>query len=143
MADCSDWGVSVDVAAVRSHRRPSQARKLKSAAVLQHTIPTGRPVLVFELSRPSPSTTSSQLAEMAQRWVSWGADALVVPTDAEATSTGPADLLAVCRAVSVPVLQRDWILHPLQVLYHNSTVAGASRPLRCTCCLESGCRDCV
>ncbi|KAK9833868.1 hypothetical protein WJX74_008352 [Apatococcus lobatus] len=94
------------------------------ATLIECTIPTGRPVLVFELSRPSPSTTSSQLAEMAQRWVSWGADALVVPTDAEVTSTGSADLLAVCRAVSVPVLQRDWILHPLQIT--DCKAAGAA-----------------
>lgn len=35
-------------------------------------------------------------------------------TDAEDTPSGYADLVAVCRAVTVPVLARDWQLHPLQ-----------------------------
>ena len=35
-------------------------------------------------------------------------------TDAEHTSTGYADLVAACRATRIPVLQRDWMLHPMQ-----------------------------
>lgn len=35
-------------------------------------------------------------------------------TDAEDTPSGYADLVAVCRATTVPVLARDWQLHPLQ-----------------------------
>ena len=36
-------------------------------------------------------------------------------TDLDFTSSGYADMVAACRATSVPVLQRDWFLHPLQV----------------------------
>ena len=49
------------------------------------------------------------------QYAGWGADALAVLTDLEATSSGYADLVAACRAAQVPVLQRDWVLHPLQV----------------------------
>ena len=46
----------------------------------------------------------------ARRRVCAGAHA----TDAEVTPSGYADLVAVCRASSAPVLARDWQLHPLQ-----------------------------
>ena len=36
-------------------------------------------------------------------------------TDLDFTSSGYADMVAACRATAVPVLQRDWFLHPLQV----------------------------
>ena len=41
-------------------------------------------------------------------------------TDLDYTSTGYADMVAACRATKVPVLQRDWFLHPLQVGMHTS-----------------------
>lgn len=43
-----------------------------------------------------------------------GADALVVRTDSEDTPEGLKDLFTVCQAVRVPVLRRDWMIHPLQ-----------------------------
>ena len=79
---------------------------------------TGRPVLIFEIWRPSPASSSAELAEVASTFASCGVDALAVGTDAEDSSNGLADLFAVCRAVKVPVLMRDWILHPLQVFLH-------------------------
>ncbi len=48
------------------------------------------------------------------QYAEWGADALAVLTDLEHTSSGYADLVAACRAVRIPVLQRDWMLHPMQ-----------------------------
>ena len=75
----------------------------------------GRPILVIELGKANPSQTSADLAELAKMYEANGADALAVPTDSYDTSTGLADLLAVCRAVKCPVIRRDWILHPLQV----------------------------
>ena len=80
----------------------------------------GRPVLVFEVAKSSPQQSSSDIAELAKDYEAAGADALVVPTDAYDTSTGLADLLAVCRAVRCPVVRKDWILHPLQVVYLHS-----------------------
>jgi indole-3-glycerol phosphate synthase len=56
------------------------------------------------------------LAQRAQTLHSCGADVLCVATDQDITATGLGDLFAVVRAVpSVPVLQRDWFIHPLQV----------------------------
>ncbi len=49
------------------------------------------------------------------QYAGWGADALAVLTDLEFTSSGYADLVAACRAARIPVLQRDWVLHPIQV----------------------------
>jgi len=46
-------------------------------------------------------------------------------TDAEETPSGYADLVSVCRAARVPVLARDWQLHPLQAR------AGSLHPSGC------------
>ena len=75
----------------------------------------GRAVLAFELVRPSPATTSPQLAALAKQYVSLGAEALVVRTDSEDSPEGLKDLWAVVQAVKVPVLARDFLIHPLQV----------------------------
>lgn len=79
-------------------------------------------MLLIELGKASPSQTSSDLAELAKMYEAGGADALAVPTDLYDTSTGLADLLAVCRAVKCPVIRRDWILHPLQVVARKPPV---------------------
>ena len=81
----------------------------------QDSIPYGKPVLVAEVCRPSPSSSSQDVAKLAADYVAWGVDAIAVATDLEETPAGLSDLFAVCRAVKVPVLQWDWFLHPLQV----------------------------
>ena len=81
----------------------------------QDSIPYGKPVLVAEVCRPSPASSSQDVAKLAADYVAWGADAIAVATDLEDTPAGLSDLFAVCRAVKVPVLQWDWFLHPLQV----------------------------
>ena len=77
----------------------------------------GRPALAFEVHRPSKDSSSKSegVASIAERLVEAGADAIVVPTDSEETPTGLGDLFAVSQVVRVPVLMRDWILHPLQI----------------------------
>ena len=82
---------------------------------LQEKAVQGKPVLVAEVCRPSPASSSQDVAKLASDYVSWGVDAIVVPTDLEDTPAGLSDLFAVCRAVRVPVLQWDWFVHPLQV----------------------------
>ena len=69
---------------------------------IQFTHPKGRSVMLYEVYRPTPSTTSTELAAMAQRFVSMGADALVVNNDPEATPEGFKDLFTVSKAVKVP-----------------------------------------
>lgn len=51
------------------------------------------------------------------QYADWGADALAVLTDLEHTSGGYTDLVYACRATRIPVLQQDWMLHPMQVAY--------------------------
>ena len=53
-----------------------------------------------------------------------GADAIAVPTDSEDTPSSLADVFAVTHAVDAPVLMRDWILHPLQIV--DAKEAGAA-----------------
>ena len=98
----------------------------------------GRPVLLLELSRASPAATSAEVAQLARSFEASGADALVVLTDAAETSTGLADLFSVCRAVRIPVVRRDWFLHPLQVgvgkSFYLTKDSLQMRCATCTCC---------
>lgn len=78
----------------------------------------GRPALVLEVSRLQcgAECTSSDVAGLAEQYRAWGADAVAVITDNSPSGLG--DLFATCRALqSIPVLQRDWFLHPLQVTF--------------------------
>ena len=85
--------------------------------LIADTVVTGRPVLAFELARSAAADSPSALAAAATALAAAGADALIVPTDSSDTPEGLADLFAVCRAApGVPVLRRDWFLHPLQVV---------------------------
>lgn len=69
----------------------------------------------MEISRPSSASPAEDLAKLAQQYVACGADALAVRIDAEDTPEGLKDLYVVCQSVKVPVLARDWVIHPLQV----------------------------
>ena len=74
------------------------------------------PVLIAEVARKSKDEAASQLAERARILQKAGVHAVCVRTDAEDTATGLSDLFAVVRAVpKMPVLRRDWFIHPLQV----------------------------
>ena len=74
------------------------------------------PVLIAEIARKSKDEAASELAERAQILQKAGVHAVCVRTDAEDTATGLSDLFAVVRAVpKMPVLRRDWFIHPLQV----------------------------
>nr|PNR33040.1 hypothetical protein PHYPA_024983 [Physcomitrium patens] len=84
----------------------------------------GRTSVVVEAARLSPSETPEMLAERCVKYVEWGATAISVCTDEESSPNGLADLTAVCQAVTVPVLRRDWIIHPLQIA--DTCEAGAT-----------------
>ena len=74
------------------------------------------PLLIAEVARQSKSEPASKLAQRAHILKKAGVHAICVRTDADDTDTGLADLFAVVRAVpDVPVLRRDWFIHPLQV----------------------------
>lgn len=75
----------------------------------------GHTCILVEAARERPSESPQALAARCRQYVAWGADAVAVCTDEELTPEGFADLQAVCREVPVPVLRKDWILHPLQI----------------------------
>ncbi|GAX82793.1 hypothetical protein CEUSTIGMA_g10219.t1 [Chlamydomonas eustigma] len=96
------------------------------STLIAELVPQGRSALLFELVRSSPSMTCDQLAALAKQYVALGADALVVRIDSEDTPEGLKDLWTVSRAVKVPVLARDYLIHPLQVVeIKESGAAGA------------------
>lgn len=65
-------------------------------------------------------------AELASRLLAARGDGFVVPTDMEDTPAGLKDLFSVLNSVAgqAPVLQRDWFLHPLQIV--DAKEAGAA-----------------
>lgn len=110
-----DMGEEIAADRLQSATRSPASPPHRLSRLIQERIPYGKPVLVAEVCRPSPSSTSQDVAKLAVDYVSWGVDAIAVPTDLEETPAGLSDLFAVCRAVKVPVLQWDWFVHPLQV----------------------------
>jgi indole-3-glycerol phosphate synthase len=126
-------------------RSPAQpAHRL--AQLIADVVPTGRPVLVLELSRGPGVASSAALGELAAAALVAGADALAVKTDSEDTPEPLKDVLAATQAAAAaferqrpppranpfagpepapaPVLQRDWFLHPIQVV--SAKEAGAA-----------------
>lgn len=116
------------------------------AQLIADVVPTGRPVLVMELSRGPDVPSSAALGELAAAALAAGADALAVKTDSEDTPEPLKDVLAATQAAAAaferqrpapranpfagsepapaPVLQRDWFLHPIQVV--GAKEAGAA-----------------
>jgi len=84
----------------------------------------GLPAIVMEIGRRRPNTTSAELAELAKMYEGLGVDAIAVRTDAEDSPQGLLDLLEVRRAVKIPVLRKELMLHPIQVV--EAKEAGAA-----------------
>ncbi|CAM6101103.1 unnamed protein product [Calypogeia fissa] len=84
----------------------------------------GKTTIVAEIARLSPSETLESFTKRCMEYTEWGADALAICTDEEKSPNGAQDLAAACKAVNVPVLRKDWIIHPLQVA--ETREAGAS-----------------
>lgn len=105
---------------VNSPRKPSFSFAQAIAAPRQY----GLPAIVLEIGRKSPMTTSQQLAELARAYETLGIDAIAVRTDSEDTAQGLLDLLEVRRAVKIPVMRKELILHPIQVV--EAKEAGAA-----------------
>jgi len=93
---------------------------------MEQKVATGHGFLMVELARDTTDKelTRSELVETAAKYESWGVDGLALQTDMLYTSDGQADLLAVCERVQIPVLQLDWMLHPIQLL--DAAEGGAS-----------------
>lgn len=73
-------------------------------------------VIIAEVPRLNADEPSSALGARSRSLKKAGAHALCVRTDADDTACGLKDLFVVVNAVpEIPVLQRDWFIHPLQV----------------------------
>ncbi|XP_024532330.1 uncharacterized protein LOC112346816 [Selaginella moellendorffii] len=85
----------------------------------------GRTAIVAEVARASPAEKPEGVAQRSQDYVTWGADAISVCTDEEVSPDGVLDLEAVSKAVEVPVLRKDWIIHPIQIIDTRESGAAA------------------
>ncbi|CAI5477775.1 unnamed protein product [Closterium sp. Yama58-4] len=85
----------------------------------------GRTALVVEVARARPSESPESLARRCQQYVALGADTVMVCCDEEISPDGLADVRAVSRALpGVPIIVKDWMLHPIQVA--EAAEAGAA-----------------
>ena len=138
----------VDVAAAKRARpeaalhaaaaRQSPRRGFRRA--LQTAIAAGRPALIAEIKRASPSKGlirgDADPAAIARAYVAGGATCLSVLTEPRYFRGDADDLIAARAAVTVPVLRKDFILDPWQVL--ESRAIGADCILLIIAALDDG-----
>jgi indole-3-glycerol phosphate synthase len=97
------------------------------AASLRKISDSGRPAAIAELKRASPSKgiirEDFRPIELAQALESAGAGALSVLTDEEFFQGSLGYLTAASEAVSIPILRKDFIVDPFQIL--EARAAGA------------------
>jgi hypothetical protein len=115
-AQLQELGVDALDARLRLAAEAPPRAPLALTRLIVELSPTGRPALVFELGRGPAARSAAELGARAAALAAAGADALAVPTDPAETPEGLADLFAVVRAAPrLPVLRRDWYIHPIQV----------------------------
>lgn len=115
----------------------AQAAERPPALDLVAALRAEPPAVIAEVKRASPS--AGRIAEVnpaaqAERYAAAGAAAISVLTDPIHFGGSLADLEAVAEAVAVPVLRKDFLLDPVQLL--EARAAGASASLLIAASLE-------
>ena len=124
-----------EVAAARLDVTDAEMRERAAAAdpprgfraALQASIEAGRPAVIAEIKRASPSRglirADFDPARIAAGYAANGASCLSVLTDREFFGGSPEDLRAARAACDLPVLRKDFIVDPYQV--HEARSWGA------------------
>jgi indole-3-glycerol phosphate synthase len=98
----------------------------------------GRPAVIAEVKRASPSAgaiADRDPAEQARAYASGGAAAISVLTEQEHFHGSLADLRAARMACDLPVLRKDFLIHPSELI--ESRAAGADAVLLIAACLSA------
>jgi indole-3-glycerol phosphate synthase len=113
------------------------AMGLPPARPFEAALRRGTPAIVAEIKRASPSAgkiAEADAATRAKAYEAAGAAAVSVLTEPTRFDGTLADLRAVHLAVGVPVLRKDFLVHPTQVI--ESRVEGADAVLLIAACLS-------
>ncbi len=98
----------------------------------------GRPAVIAEVKRASPSAgeiADRDPAEQARAYASAGAAAISVLTEPTHFHGSLADLRAARMACDLPVLRKDFLIHPAELI--ESRAAGADAVLLIAACLSA------
>lgn len=124
-----ETGLATTSLAVMEKRALDQAPPRDFTGALCAAIGEGRTGLIAEIKRASPSggviREPFEPAELARAYESAGAVCLSLLTDEKWFQGRPADLIAARGACQLPVLRKDFMIHPWQVFEARAMGADA------------------